>query len=556
MGQWNLPNAWDPGFVLPKSVNDEGLERRAFITKMMPRGTYDEPNVGTGGYVVPEYVMDEGYGQGAFTTKWQKGGSYGPGVPNWLNQRPQVVSERKLPGGGRAVTIKALGDDEPLHPAFEEYGQRAASVMIGKVAGLPPTRREPALRAIMDKVDKSLWSRTQTIWKRYLSQGMAPAQAFPRALARAMSAGIAAEIVKTGISGAAPQAKSLLGLGCYGCMAMLGADEPAVAMCPPPAGFTWAAATAEVPGHWEKLRKGATPQPGPCDPTTGKAPTVEVRNHKTAYLKVGPFLFNPTISRVWSPSGRSSRAANIAAPPDLVVTDLERIPPDWISWINKALTQGIYPDDPHKKMTTDYMTSGGGYEADAGPWLQKLGIDPGKTPIEKGADWGLKVGTIPFAKLKHPTTGDDLEMRVILAKAERTKDWDAKTNPTVLKLYLSKVPDPGALASFWDALFTLTAVIADIADDILGTLGDLACGLIQSPAGSVAGAAAAGAAGAPPQVGTQGVAIAQAACGTSPPPPVPAPVVVSSSPILPLAIAGGALLLIAALATKGKKKTS
>lgn len=555
MGQWNLPNAWDPGFALPKSVNDEGLERRAFITKMMPRGTYDETNVGTGGYVVPQYIKDEGYGQGAFTTKWQKGGSYGPGVPNWLNQRPKVVSERKLPGGGKAITIKALGDDEPLHPAIDEYGQRAATVLIGQVASLPASRRAPALRAIMDKVDKSLWSRTQTIWKRYLSQGMAPAEAFPRALARAMSAGIAAEIVKTGMTGAAPQAKSLLGLGCYGCLAMLGADEP-VAMCPPPAGFTWVAATTDIPGHWERLRKGATPVNGPCDPTTGKAPTIQVRDHTTKYLKIGPFYFNPNVTRTWG-IGSGKNVANIAAAPDVVVTDPSHVPADWVAFISKNLL------DPTKaKMVTDYVgpdapKSYGWYEEqDVAPWLQRLGLDPGKTPANQGWIRALHLGTQPFAKLKHPTTGDDLTLHIILARADRTKDWNATTNPTALKLYLAKVPDKGVWASIWDTLATITGVIGDIANEVLDTLGDLACGLIQSPVGPAAGAAAAGAAGAPPQAGAQGVAIAQSACGTSPPPPtVPAPVAAPSLPILPLAIAGGAVLIIAALATGNKKKT-
>ena len=37
---FNLPPSWDPGYALPDNVKDEGLERRAFVTKQMPRGTY------------------------------------------------------------------------------------------------------------------------------------------------------------------------------------------------------------------------------------------------------------------------------------------------------------------------------------------------------------------------------------------------------------------------------------------------------------------------------------------------------------------------------------
>src|SRR5262249_48601859 len=68
---------------------------------------YDMPNVGTGGYAVPNYIMKEGYGQGTFTTKWLPPGTYTtPTIPHYLNRRPQVVKERKLPGGGRSITIQ------------------------------------------------------------------------------------------------------------------------------------------------------------------------------------------------------------------------------------------------------------------------------------------------------------------------------------------------------------------------------------------------------------------------------------------------------------------
>jgi len=191
---YNLPSAWDPGYALPGNVTDEGLERRAFVTKQMPRGSYDDPEVGTGGMVVPQYVKDEGYGQGTHTTKWMPSGTYvGPKVPNWLNQRPRVVRSQPAPGGGKVVTVQAMGDDAPMPLVFDQYGRRAAQALLETVGRLPAGAREKALRAIMDKVDKSLWSRTQTILKRYLAQEMPIAQAFPEALARALSTGIAAE---------------------------------------------------------------------------------------------------------------------------------------------------------------------------------------------------------------------------------------------------------------------------------------------------------------------------------------------------------------------------
>lgn len=45
----------------------------------------------------------------------------------------------------------------------------------------------------------------------------------------------------------------------------------------PTPGFTWVAATSTTPGHWERLRAGQTPVPGPG----GLAPTITVRDHTT-----------------------------------------------------------------------------------------------------------------------------------------------------------------------------------------------------------------------------------------------------------------------------------
>ena len=214
---YNLPPAWSPGYDLPKNVVDEGLQRRAFVTKQMPRGSYDNPSVGSGGYDVPQYVLDEGYGQGSYTTKWQPDGTYnGPKVKNWLNQHPTVVGSRPMPGGGRQYTVQAMGDDAPMAPVFEQYGANAANAILASVARLPRHARTRALKATLDTVDKSLWKRTLDIAKRYQAQGATPGQAIRQGLARAMSAGIAVELVDTGLRRTAPHPTSLLGLGCYG----------------------------------------------------------------------------------------------------------------------------------------------------------------------------------------------------------------------------------------------------------------------------------------------------------------------------------------------------
>src|SRR5512142_806693 len=130
---YNLPPGWDPGFVLPENVRDEGLERRAFVTKQLPRGTYDNPSVGTGVYAVPQYVLGEEYGPGTLTTKWRPSGTYdGGAIPGWLSRRPQVARTTMLPRGGREITMRAMGD-APMPEPFETYGQRAAQAMLARV---------------------------------------------------------------------------------------------------------------------------------------------------------------------------------------------------------------------------------------------------------------------------------------------------------------------------------------------------------------------------------------------------------------------------------------
>lgn len=220
---YNLPPPWDPGYALPDNVSDEGLERHAYVTKWLPRGTYDAPRVGGGGYAVPGYVRAEGYGQGTYTTKWIPRGYFDLPAPHRLNRRPRVVAEgnysAEVPGPARAVTF----GDTDLHPLFTNYGTRAADILIRSVQGLPQKQAKARLKAYMDRLDPTLWGRTAQLTRGYMSKGLQGWAALRAGLATAMSAGIAAEIVRAGLSRSAPQPRSLLGLGCYGCAAALGA---------------------------------------------------------------------------------------------------------------------------------------------------------------------------------------------------------------------------------------------------------------------------------------------------------------------------------------------
>lgn len=496
---YNLPAAWDPGFVLPSNVRDEGLQRRAFVTKQLPRGTYDDPRVGTGGFAVPQYVHDEGYGQGTFTTKWQPSGSYvGPKVPNWLNQRPKVIRQRKLPSGKVVSTIQPLGDDEMPEP-FETYGQRAAQMMLNRVAILPPGKRGPALHQIMDTIDKSLWTRVQGILRRYVAQGMTTAQALPLAIARAMSTGIAAEIIDAGLKRKPPQAKSLLGLGCYGPQAM-GAIKRGDGSGDDP--------VREIPY--------VPPKPVP----------VKTDAEIAAWNALQAKLMQDAID-----AGAKYDSHGILRSP---------VDNSWLDTVTDAYAgavRGVV------NVVTDAGAAVGSGVATVGTGVVKVGgaIASGVSYSAGAVADAVKSG----AKVVYDIAGAPVRWTIDAAGAV----YDA--GGTVV----GWVKD--ASGAIYDAAGKVIGWIKDAAVavghavvDVVKGIGDLACDLLSAPGVGVAAGAASVAAGAPPQAGQAGVAIAKSACGSPPPPPAP---IVQAPSVLPLAILGGAAVLAVLLLTPPKK---
>jgi hypothetical protein len=636
---YGLPPPWDSGYALPGNVLDEGLQRRAFVTKQMPRGTYYQSSVGDGGYAVPQYVLDEGYGQGAFVTKWAPSGSYpGKRIPHWLNARPQTVADRSLPDGGQKITIqRGMGgiQSEPAMPnPIATYGQRAATQLMNRMATLPPAHRKTVLKATLDQVDPKLWTRTAQLANKYHGQGMPAAQALHQGLAHAMSAGIARELVDTGLRRQPPQPRSLLGLGCYGCAVALGAvhlqadgggggggvslpaggglslpprpapaptpapvpiappvattpgpaptpsqaSDPSTWTCPAPAGFKWAQTLAAdgsvlVPGHWERLSKGETQGFAPCGPGgTGAPPVVVVRDHTPEEYWLGPFGFTPDkFTRNWGIGQPSATTANRVAPPDLMVVNpnwmaafaqppagspLIRMTQDILTWLHNRLTEvkdaNGQTDNPVHY--TDKSEMYGFPEPDAAAWFKAMGIDP-TTPLRMHTLQGLRTTSRPFIKTKDPKTGKDMVMHLMLRQADMGQPWDAKTNPLVLKIWLSGVPDPSFFQQIWNIINFVPMAIAVPLGEVVTVgaeaLADLACDLLNNPAAAAAASAGAVAMGAPPQAGAAGVGIAKQACGGPPPPPPPPP---APSLLLPLAIAGGVVAAALLLTRKTKAK--
>lgn len=161
-----------------------------------------------------------------------------------------------------------------------------------------------------------------------------------------------------------------------------------------------------------------------------------------------------------------------------------------------------------------------------------------------GEKAAIKRGDAPFATFENLSHGGE----------KWGIYWDGKL------LSVKPVPPPKK-RGFWDRVWGFiksvgkgfTAAIRGVgraAKDTLNTVKDLACGLAKSEVGTMAGAGAAAAYGAPPQVGAAGASAAASMCGgkpeEQPPPNLPPSGGGLPGWVLPAAIGGGALLLAVA----------
>ena len=547
---YNLPPSWDAGYALPQNVRDEGLERRAFVTKQAPRGTYDAPRVPTGGYTVPPYVVQEGYGQGARTTAWARRGSYaGPAVPQWIQRQPTVAGQRSIGPGAAAVTFKVKaanalsGTDAQLPASYQRFGDRAAAVIMSKIAQLAPEHRKAQLKGILDRLDPTLWDRTAAIAKKYVQQGLTASAAVHMALARAMSTGIAAEIVETGRTSSAPQPNSLLGLGCYGCNAAQGALGDTTVTSNPPPNMTWDASIPPA-GAWRRLRAGEVGKPNPNLPggvtvttnvhASGSSVSLGTKPTAGQTLLVGPFEI-PLLD----------------GKPVMLTASAGSIPPQWIPALKQALT----PDAANaiRKQPVFHMPT------PTNAIYQRIGLAPGATMtkahvghhnIEQG-----KQTRPPIYVFKYPTTGKDWGVYMALVGDDAIRTQTNNTlndlnNPTRVKIRIMEIKekDHPWYMDIGRAIAWVPAKIVDGVKAIAELVADLACTAASSPGAQQAGAQVGVAAGAGASVGAAGAAIAAALCNN--PPPAPPPLPPPAPSILPLAMAAGGVVLIAALLSK------
>lgn len=563
---YNLPPPWDPGFALPENVKDEGLERRAFVTRQAPRGTYDNPKVGTAGYSVPAYVLKEGYGQGAMVTKMAPRGRYDIPVPNYLNARSQVLSEQRLPGGGTKVTMAALGSTagSALPANYTRFGQQAASVIMSRVLQLPESTRKPALKKILDTIDGTLWSKTAALAEKLAKTGMNPTAAVTAALARSMSEGAAREVVQAGRTGKNPPARSIMGLGCYGasfCVAMgdtassvagrvfaaLGLGEDA----PVRAGYCWTIGASGT-GYWRRQMVGETCTTAP--PAGATTPTVrDQRATATAPVTGGGIVVTNTatgevVKTVVSAPPETAQVQMISVGPWLFRADAStrihwtsKLPADWQAEMKRVIQEkgntpsssrqlGVFFDSPPALFNTKFIGLVG---------AQGSGMD--------------KPGWSPVARAKHPINGKDYGIFVGIGYKDGSKPTSDPSNTPIMHIKWQEI-DKAWYADVWDFIKEVAAKIVDVAGDVLDKVSDLACGLANAPSSDQAGAAIGVASGAGAATGQAGAAIIKAACHKDPAPDADAGGggVAPSSNILPLAIAGAAAVGLAYYFTRKK----
>lgn len=163
---------------------------------------YHLPNPYNPGYALPEYVKAEPPGRGTFTTAWLPRGTISELVPDYLAQpegkKPaHTLTKTSLSGSsltgssltGNSLAGSSLGNDATGAAVFDNYGKKTAASIMKILATVPAKDRSTALKTALNKIDRGLWPQVAHAKSR---------AALQRSLAKALSAGVAKEIVSLG----------------------------------------------------------------------------------------------------------------------------------------------------------------------------------------------------------------------------------------------------------------------------------------------------------------------------------------------------------------------
>src|SRR5271154_1918701 len=140
-----------------------------------------------------------------------------------MSYEPQTRSRRRttraqpLAGSNYVPTTAApvmilATPEPPLPEPYNTFGQRAAALVMTKVARFPPKQRTANIKQALFQIEPALYNNAQKLTKKYIARGMAPNVAAFHGLARAMGNGLAAEVIAAGKKRKI-KPQSMLGLG-------------------------------------------------------------------------------------------------------------------------------------------------------------------------------------------------------------------------------------------------------------------------------------------------------------------------------------------------------
>jgi hypothetical protein len=257
----------------------------------------------------------------------------------------------------------------------------------------------------------------------------------------------------------------------------------------------WRAATATVPGHWERLNAGeqcvtigtksVDPSVGgqggigaelcyargthtivecpPPDPNAPHGPMPAPEHKPMKMIQVGPFTI-PYQARQFT------------------IHWSTLLPTEWRNFINQELAHDCdncvissMKDATDMPQLRDFL--GAGMPARFNQDFvvgSKMNVDmfhPGKVTVTANTDLS---SYNPIVLTQHPDTGEDFGIYMMLGVQDPTSPWDAKTNPAVLNLLWRKVERSWYEAA-WNWIKHIVAKIVEIG-------GELICGYVCTPA--------------------------------------------------------------------------
>jgi hypothetical protein len=501
----------------------------------------------------------------------------------------------------------------PAVPVLSAYGQRVARFMMQSVAKLPSSIRVKTLKTAMDRIDPTLYTRSEQAAQPELKAGVPASIALERGIAHAASHGIAHELVDLG-KGKRPARQSQLGMVCYGCALLggypvtMGRVSATAGLRPGTSGVVSSGSTVIGEGSCSAdgqfiYKGGAWVRRSASDtcvsqfvggPKTGPGPGGTSVVATPGQLQVGPWVFANNRGGSYVMTDPKALSADAAAYIRNILTTVKP-PPRKDLVIGDQLTPLEAASDHRVDLMTGSIVPYGATPQRC-DWFTALGLKCGTlsgvqvvknnkghyveigtsnndgTPIYYGwfapadvADLNWQADYPPIAKFKHPQADEDWGVYLSITRKDPKSSY-GENNPSQLKVYAAKIPQAPWYQPILDAIHWLTAGIIDPAADLVAGVAHLACELLTGPAGEYVGAGAGAVVGGPAgaQAGKAGADIAAKACAnplTCPPGQYPdqtgklcmTPPPPPTSSMMPIILIGGAGLAAILLLSKKRK---